>query len=200
MLRSGAKGKSALCTWGRPDIVEDDTMARRHLLITGPPRCGKSTLIDRVVRHLDRPVTGFVTRELRAGERRVGFAIETLDGKRGILAHQDLRSRYQVGKYGVNLTAIDVIAVPSLTPSGPDQLIVVDEIGKMECFSRLFRDTLIGVLDSSHRVLGSIALKGDRFIEGIKARDDLLLIALSETNREEAFGVVMGELSGSRAS
>jgi nucleoside-triphosphatase len=175
-------------------------MPRRHILVAGPPRCGKSTLIERVVRKLERPATGFFTRELRTGDRRVGFAIETLDGKRGILAHQDLRSRYQVGKYGVNLADIDGIAVPSLVPSGPEELVVVDEIGKMECLSHLFRDTLIRVLDSSHPVLGSIALKGDRFIQGIKARNDVLLIGLSEANREEALGVVLGELSGRSAS
>lgn len=175
-------------------------MPRRHILVVGPPRCGKSTLIERVVRQLDRPATGFFTRELKTGERRVGFAIETLDGKRGILAHQDLKSRYQVGRYGVNLADIDGIAVPSLVPSGPEALVVVDEIGKMECFSRLFRDTLIRVLNSSHRVLGSIALKGDRFIQGIKARNDVFLIGLSEANREQAFGVVVGELSGRSAS
>jgi nucleoside-triphosphatase len=175
-------------------------MAKRHILVTGPPRCGKSTLIERVVRQIDRPATGFFTRELRTGERRVGFAIETLDGKRGILAHQDLRSRYQVGRYGVSLEDINGVAVPSLIPSGPEDLVVVDEIGKMECFSRLFRDTLIRVLNSNHRLLGSIAIKGDRFIQGIKARDDVLLIGLSEANREEALGVVVGELSGSSAS
>ena len=173
-------------------------MAKRHILVTGPPRCGKSTLIERVVRQLDQPATGFFTRELRTGKRRVGFAIETLDGRRGILAHQDLRSRCQVGKYGVNLADIEGIAVPSLIPSGPEDLIVVDEIGKMECFSRLFRDTLVRVLNSSHRVLGSIAIKGDRFIQGIKARDDVLLIGLSEASREEAVGVVVDHLNYDR--
>jgi len=175
-------------------------MARRHILLVGPPRCGKSTLIERVVRQLNQPATGFFTRELRKGGRRVGFAIETLEGKRGILAHQDLRSRYQAGNYGVNLADIDGIAVPSLVPSGPEELVVVDEIGKMECFSRSFRDTLIRVLASGHQVLGSIALRGDRFIQGIKARDDVLLIGLSEANREEAVGVVVGKLSGRSAS
>jgi nucleoside-triphosphatase THEP1 len=175
-------------------------MARRHILVVGPPRCGKSTLIERIVRQLDRPATGFFTREIKERGRRVGFAIETLDGTRGILARQDLRSRYQVGKYGVNLADIDGIAVPSLRPCRPEELVVVDEIGKMECFSRLFRDTLIRVLNSSHRVLGSIALKGDRFSQGIKARNDVLLIGLSEANREEAFAVIVKELSGRSAS
>jgi len=173
-------------------------MARGHILITGPPRCGKSTLIERVVRQLDQPATGFFTRELRTGKRRVGFAIETLDGRRGILAHQDLKSRRQVGKYGVNLEDIDRIAAPSLLPSRPGELVVVDEIGKMECFSRLFRDTLIRVLDSGHQLLGSIAFKGDRFIQGIKARDDVLLIGLSEASREEAVGVVVDHLNYDR--
>lgn len=189
----------------KPMLVEDSTrkqapMATRHILISGPPRCGKSTLIALVVRQLNQPATGFLTREIKQGERRVGFAIETLDGKRGILAHQDIRSRYQVGKYGVNLDDIDGIAVPSLVPSRPGELIVVDEIGKMECLSRLFRDTLIRVLDSGRQVLGSIALKGDRFINGIKGRDDVLLVHLSEANRDEACGVIMGKLSGSKAS
>jgi nucleoside-triphosphatase len=171
-------------------------MARAHILITGPPRCGKSTLIERVVRALDRPATGFLTKELKTGDRRLGFAIETLDGKRGILAHQDVISRYRVGKYGVNLADIDGIAVPALAPFGPEDLVVVDEIGKMECFSRHFRDTLTRILNSSHRVLASIALKGDRFIQGIKGRDDVLVIGLTEANREEVFGVVLGELRG----
>ena len=173
-------------------------MARGHILITGPPRSGKSTLIERVVRQLDHPATGFFTREIRIAEIRVGFAIETLDGKRGILAHQEIRAQYQVGKYGVNLQDIDEIAVPSLVASKAEELVVVDEIGKMECFSRLFRETLIRMLDSGHQVLGSIALKGDRFIEGIKARDDVLLVRLSEANREQAVGVVLGHLTRRR--
>jgi nucleoside-triphosphatase THEP1 len=169
-------------------------MARGHILITGPPRCGKSTLIERVVGHLGRPATGFFTREMKEGGRRVGFAIDTLDGKRGILAHQDIRSRCRLGKYGVNLEDIDRIAVPALVPASPGDLVVVDEIGKMECFSRLFRETLVRVLNSGSAVLGSIALKGNPFIEEIKRRHDVSLIHLSDRSREEAFESVLEHL------
>jgi nucleoside-triphosphatase len=169
-------------------------MGTHHILVTGPPRCGKSTLIERVVRHLGRPATGFFTREIKEGGRRVGFAIDTLDGKRGILAHQDVRSRCRVGKYGVNLEDIDGIAVPSLVPSRSGDLVVVDEIGKMECFSPLFRETLVRVLNSGNGIVGSIALKGDRFIEEIKRRHDVSLIRLSEENRDEAFESVLEHL------
>jgi nucleoside-triphosphatase THEP1 len=169
-------------------------MPTRHIFVTGPPRCGKSTLIERVVGHLGRPATGFFTREIREGGRRVGFAIDTLDGKRGILAHQDIRSRSRVGKYGVNLEDIDRIAVPALVPTSSGDLVVVDEIGKMECFSRLFRETLVRVLNSGSAILGSIALKGNPFIEEIKRRQDVFLIHLSDRSREEAFQSVLEHL------
>jgi nucleoside-triphosphatase THEP1 len=54
----------------------------------------------------------------------------------------------------------------------------------LECFSALFRQTLIRVLDSPNTVVGSIALKGDAFIEAVKKRPDTLLITVSQQNRE----------------
>jgi nucleoside-triphosphatase len=88
-----------------------------------------------------------------------------------------------VGIYGVNLQDIDSIAVPSMVPANDQVVLVVDEIGKMECFSVLFRQTLITVLDSVNTLVGSIALKGDAFIEAIKKRPDTLLISVSDKNR-----------------
>ena len=155
----------------------------KNILFTGLPGCGKSTIIEKIVQRLDRPRSGFFTREIRAGGRRVGFSITTMDGRHGILAHVDIRSRKRVGRYGVNLQDIDTIAVPSVVPANDQVVVVVDEIGKMECFSVLFRQTLMKVLDSSNTLLGSIALKGDAFIEAIKQRPDTMLISVSDKNR-----------------
>ncbi|KPK25412.1 MAG: hypothetical protein AMK69_14390, partial [Nitrospira bacterium SG8_3] len=152
----------------------------RNILVTGPPRCGKSTLIERVVGRIQKPMTGFFTREMRQGGKRVGFSIITMDGKESVLAHQDTKSRFRVGKYGVNLDHIDQIAVPSMVPAKADEIVVIDEIGKMECFSFLFRQTLLNVLNSDNSVLGSIALKGDKFIQNIRERADVLLIHITE--------------------
>ena len=157
----------------------------RNILVTGPPRCGKSTLIERVVGRIHKPMTGFFTREMRQKGKRVGFSITTLDGKEGVLAHQDTKSRFRVGKYGVNLEHIDQIAVPSMLPTKADEILVIDEVGKMECFSSLFRQTLLNVLDSDNSVIGSIALKGDEFIQKIRERADVLLIRMTENNRNE---------------
>ena len=157
----------------------------KNILVTGPPRCGKSTLIERVVEKIQKPMTGFFTREMREQGKRVGFSITTLDGKQGVLAHQEIRSRFRVGKYGVNLEHIGHVAVPSMIPKRPEEIVVIDEIGKMECFSPLFRETLLNVLDSENPVIGSIAIKGDRFIQKVKTREDVVLVHVTEKNRDE---------------
>ena len=177
----GVRG-NLLCKEGSPDLIR---MNAKNLLITGPPRCGKSTLIEAVVSKIDRPLTGFFTREIREKGRRTGFMIVTLEGREGVLAHEKIKGPVRVGKYGVNLDDLDRIAVPAMIPSNPGQIVVIDEIGKMECFSSLFRETLVRTLDSSHKVLGSIALKGDLFIQRIKIRPDVQLLHVSEKNRDD---------------
>jgi nucleoside-triphosphatase len=62
--------------------------------------------------------------------------------------------------------------------------VIIDEIGKMECLSPLFRKTLIETLDSPNRVIGSIGQWGDTFMEKIKKRKDLLLVPISADNRD----------------
>jgi nucleoside-triphosphatase THEP1 len=157
-------------------------MTRRNIFITGPPRCGKSTLIEKVVSSIERPVTGFFTREIKEGGKRVGFSINTLDGRKGILAHKNIRTGLSLGKYGVNLKDIDSIAVPSMIPAREEEIIVIDEIGKMECFSHLFKETVLRALDLPNWTIGSIAQKGDRFIQKIKERHDLMVIKITFQN------------------
>jgi len=159
------------------------TMKKSNILVTGPPGCGKSTLIEKVVDRIKEPVTGFFTREIKEKGRRVGFSINTMDGREGVLAHQNIRSQFRVGKYGVNIEDIDSLAVPAMVPTGKEEIIVIDEIGKMECFSLLFRDTLMRMLNAPHWIIGSIAQKGGQFIQRIKERNDVHLIHISAQNR-----------------
>jgi len=155
-----------------------------NVFVTGPPRCGKSTLMEKLIASIEKPTTGFFTRQITEKGQRVGFSITTLDGKEGVLAHVNMKGRFKVGKYTVNLLDIDQIAVPSMLPSTADDVVVVDEVGKMECFSPIFKQVLMKLLDSDHQVIGSIAQKGDKFIQEIKARDDVLLFNVSAQNRD----------------
>ena len=40
-------------------------MNTKNLLLTGPPGCGKSTLIEKLIARIDQPMTGFFTGGLR---------------------------------------------------------------------------------------------------------------------------------------
>ena len=157
---------------------------KNNILITGPPRCGKSTLIEKVVERIESPVTGFFTREIRVKDRRVGFSITTMDGREGVLAYHNMRSKFRVGKYGVHIKDIEAIAVPSMIHATEGEVVVIDEIGKMECFSLKFGEALTAVLDSPNWVIGSIAQKGDAFIQGIKKRADVIVINVTPQNRD----------------
>ncbi len=111
------------------------------------------------------------------------------------MAHVKIHSQIRVGKYGVNLEDLDRVAVPAMIPSGPGEIVIIDEIGKMECFSAVFRLTLERTLDAPNRVLASAALRGDRFIERIKTRPDVELIVLSEHNRDHLIEMILELIS-----
>jgi len=51
-------------------------MKAKNILITGPPGCGKTTLIERVAAQIGIQPVGLITRELLEGDNRVGFSIE----------------------------------------------------------------------------------------------------------------------------
>ncbi len=161
------------------------TTALKNLFLTGPPGIGKTTIIQKTIETLRFPATGFYTREIREGGRRLGFSIITLDGKEGILAHVQQKGKHRVGRYTVNVQDIERIAVPAMTPRSPSEFIVIDEVGKMECFSELFRKSLVAALDAPNTVLGTIAARGTNFIETIKKRSDVTILEVSLHNRDE---------------
>lgn len=156
---------------------------KKNIFLTGAPSSGKTTVIKKVIAHLPHPATGFYTEEERVAGKRVGFVMKTVEGKSGYLAHQDIRSDFHIRRYGVNIENIETIAVPSITPSNR-QIIILDEIGKMECFSDLFKQAAVAALDSPNIVLGTITFGGDDFIMQIKDRGDIEIHEVTEENRD----------------
>jgi nucleoside-triphosphatase len=167
-------------------------MTKKNILLTGAPSSGKTTVIKKVIWNLALPANGFYTEEERVAGKRVGFLMTTLDGRRGYLAHQDIESDFHIRRYGVSIANIETIAVPSISPIGKN-VIVLDEIGKMECFSEVFRRAAIAALDSPNIVIGTITYGGDDFILAVKKREDLVIHEVSLENRDMLPGVIIGE-------
>ncbi|MBN1919554.1 MAG: NTPase [Verrucomicrobia bacterium] len=165
-----------------------------NILLTGTPGVGKTTLIRKLVEALDRPARGIITEEVRVADRRRGFRIVTLDGREGVLAHDTIKGPNRVSRYGVTTAALESLGIPAITPTSPDEIIVIDEIGKMECVSQAFKDATWRALEAPNLVLGTIARKGVGFIARVKARPDVTLFEVTPRNRDHLSAQILHEL------
>jgi nucleoside-triphosphatase len=164
----------------------------RALLLTGRPGIGKTTVIRRVAEALaGERIAGFYTEEERRRGERTGFRIVTLDGRSRPMAGIDIRSRERVGKYGVDVAAIDAVAETALVPEGAE-IFLVDEIGRMECASRSFVDAMRRLLAADRVVVASVALKGDGLIAEVKRLPGIVLWEVTAQNRDRLPGEVIG--------
>jgi nucleoside-triphosphatase len=167
------------------------------ILLTGLPRCGKTTAVMKVIAHLDcERIAGFYTQEIREVGVRKGFSWRRLDGAAGTLAHIDIKSPFRVGKYGVDVAAFEKSVVPILDIDKTDtQLFIIDEIGKMECFSREFVAAVRRLFKSDRSVLATVALKGTGLISEVKNDPSTKLFNLTRHNSEKTINEILQALS-----
>lgn len=156
---------------------------KKNLFVTGAPSSGKTTVIKKIIQLLPVPARGFYTEEERVDGKRIGFLMHTLDDKKAYLAHQDIASEYHIRRYGVSIENIESLAIPAITPN-QEPIIILDEIGKMECFSQKFIAAAKQALDSPCIIIGTITLGGSDFILEVKQRDDIEIIEVTAENRD----------------
>jgi len=155
-----------------------------NVLLTGRPGIGKTTLIKKLIDMTSLSKGGFCTEEIREKGQRVGFSLTTLDGRTSMLAGLKIRSPYRVGRYGVDVESFEAIGVKSIKEAiASKELIVIDEIGRMELFSKKFRDVVIQALKTG-RVLATIRKGRGGFVGEIKSRKDIRVLEINLKNRE----------------
>lgn len=163
----------------------------KNILICGPPGVGKTTLIKKILKKINLRAGGFYTEEIRGRSNRVGFKIISLDNQEGILAHINIKDSQRVGRYGVNINDLENIGARSLEQAlKNDDLIIIDEIGKMEVFSEEFKEKVLDCLSSKKIVLAAISMVGDKFISNIKRRDDIILFKVTKENRNKLIEII----------
>ena len=158
-----------------------------RLLLEGRPGIGKTTVARRLLALLQEtgvPVGGFTTGELRTGGRREGFVVEAVSGAREVLAHVDLPGPPRVGRYGVDLAALERVALPALREPGAGGVVVVDELGRMELASAAFRAAVVELLGRDVAVVATVQRARHRFTDALKRRPDIRVVRVTEATRD----------------
>jgi len=171
--------------------------AVRAVLLTGRPGIGKTTVIRRLAELLTGwKVAGFYTDEIREEGHRRGFCVTTFSGGTGVLAHVELRSRQHVGKYGVDAAAFEQVVLPELARQA--DVFLVDEIGKMECFSAAFIARMRELLAGPTPIVATVAVAGGGLVAEVKSRSDVELWQVTSRNRGALPGQLVRRLESMR--
>lgn len=157
------------------------------VLVTGPPRSGKTTLTKAVVsllRERGELLAGFTTGDIKRGGRRTGFTISGIGGLERRLAVRG-GTGPRVGSYSVDVAAFEEVALLEIE-NGLEigATLVVDEIGKMELLSERF-SALVPRIMGAERVLATAPAHSDPFSDALKARTDIYLVELPSSDRAE---------------
>ena len=194
-------------------------VSRSVLIISGPPAIGKTSLIKSVVNTIKQKlchrfvVKGFYTEEVRSTiGYRIGFDVIDINepSHRRPLARVDRKTGPIVGKYRVDVESFEEIAVPLITvtdseiraieASNRQLIVVIDEIGKMEAFSDIFRKGVKQLFDSnvpsnSYKILTSLPAKRNvAMAEEVRQRPGNREIRLNRRNRDAMADRVVGML------
>jgi nucleoside-triphosphatase len=122
--------------------------------------------------------------ELRERGRRVGFAIETFDGHRATLAHVSLPGPPRVSRYGVDLDAFERLALPTLGAARRAEVVIIDELGKMELASQPFCDGLSELFNGERPLVATIHVFRHPVTDALKRRPDVERLRVTPKTRD----------------
>jgi nucleoside-triphosphatase len=157
--------------------------------ITGLPGSGKTQTLLRIIQLLEEEgvtVGGMVTEPIVVKQRRVGFEIrDWLTKEHEVFAHETMKSRVRSGRYGINVAALEGLGTRALAEARESaDVIVIDEVGKMEVESEPFTKSVMDTLDTNKSIVMTLHKKSrNPLLQDIRRRDELRLLEVTPINK-----------------
>ncbi len=134
------------------------TLKEFRIVITGRPGVGKSTMVKLAVELLKEHgarVVGFYTEEIRdESGRRVGFDVVDVESQeRFALARKGKDAERKLGSYGVMVKEFESYLTGLEKRIDSAEVVVVDELGPMEFFSRKFVELMKRVAEMKRWII-----------------------------------------------
>jgi len=157
----------------------------QNFFVTGLPKSGKTTLLRRIIKDLKEmglKVGGFISPEQTHNGARSGFYVEDIEtGRIELLADKNVDGP-KVSKYHVDIKSFESVSIPAMERFRRYDVMIIDEIGRMELKSARFSELLDRVLDSGTPLVASLH---NDFIEKYGAYGNVLY--LTGNNHEDVY-------------
>lgn len=128
------------------------------IFITGEPRVGKTTLIKEISNILiikGYKTSGFITTDLISNGYRTGFnIIDLMTKEERIFASKNIKTGYKFGSYYLNIENLEEIF--NRVIKSDFDILIIDEIGKMEFYSKKFKDKIFEIMKSNINILATL--------------------------------------------
>jgi nucleoside-triphosphatase len=170
--------------------------------ITGLPRSGKSAVMEKVLEMLvderkreiqmrgslsDAPIIGGMqTVPILDGSERLGYkVINIVTKEEAIMAHKSIDSRLRVLGYGIDIEALEKVAIPAIEYARDEcEVLVIDEIGKFAVESEAFVNVVRSALEVDKPTLLTLHKKSRHpLLQDIRRRYDGRILEVTPVNR-----------------
>ena len=177
----------------------------KHILLTGEPKSGKSYLLSKLIKSLSKnnktKMKGFISSELQFKGIRVGIKIKNINKESENLMAIKIfknkkyneKNRNHIGSYQVDVNALEQISLPVFNDLKGCNLLIIDEIGKMELLSKKFKKKIIELFANEQKflILAIVPISNDiSLVEKLKQKKDTEVFQLSKTNRKYIYSKI----------
>lgn len=164
-----------------------------HALIVGARGVGKSTLIQRVLKELNRPLSGFVTKkEIQLSDVRSGSPVYIYDPGISLCRSAENIVGYSYADgFDIVEGAFDRYSPRLREPVPKDHVVVMDELGFLEAEEKLFCEAVFSLLDGEVPVIAAVKNKKIPFLEKIRSHPKCRCFFITEENRDILYDEVV---------